>query len=358
MVRTLLLRQRQLLTGDPVNLWFLTGQAAGIGLLTGCAAANPGLRLFLLVIATLWFGCSNAAQQIVSESAIRMRERVCGVGRHSYILSKCLFFSGVTVAQSLVLFLCAGICGRIFHGAVPEDAVMPFAAWGMRLGALGLAAVCGTGLGLAVSALSRSVTQAVLLVPLLMIPQVLLGGYVITRPEMGFGTRAFSGLWPAWWAQRIMDVSNAYGRPVPLMSDNTRQPVFLMIRPDIASGANTVTPRNKPESEKVKAEPAAWPNKRPPEKEFSFDRVSDYNASWRNLLVSPVYVGQHKSDSRSATIARNDVALNPGEWKNGAPREVWKDPSPAWISAGVLCCHILLFHALVVFGLRRADQRR
>ena len=57
---------------------------------------NVSLSLFFAYLGTLWFGCSNAAQEIVREVAIYRRERMVGLGRHSYLLSKFLLLGTLT----------------------------------------------------------------------------------------------------------------------------------------------------------------------------------------------------------------------------------------------------------------------
>lgn len=360
LVRTLLHRQWRILRGDRMNLIFLAGQAAGIGLLIAWAAANPGLRLFLMIIATLWLGCSNAAQQIVSELAIYRRERVCGVGRGVFLAAKCGFFSAVTISQTLLLWLCTSAVARVLHGPVSEDAGMPVAAWLLRAGALGLAAVAGTGLGLAVSALARSVTQAVLLVPLLMIPQVLLGGYVITRPEMSPAVRAFAALWPSYAAQRIADVSCTLGRPVPLMTGSTRIPIFLEIRRDAATGAGPASGNPlSPAQEQVPVKPEAWTGEGAPSGgTLFFDRISDYNTAWRNVLVIPSSTGQHVDTGRATVTARNDVRMTQRDWSGSGPREVYRNAGPAVAGLTTLLAHCAVFYVVASRGLRLRERVR
>jgi len=56
---------------------------------------------------------------------------------------------------------------------------------GLRITAFLMATLVGVCLGLSVSAVVRTTTQAVMWVPLLLIPQILFGGFVITLPDMG-----------------------------------------------------------------------------------------------------------------------------------------------------------------------------
>ena len=103
-LRILLARQWKVLLADPLNLIFLFAQALAIGGMVGWVAENAGLRMFLCVVATLWFGCSNGAQQIVAELPIFRRERVCGLGLNVYLQSKLAFLSMLTVVQAVLLF--------------------------------------------------------------------------------------------------------------------------------------------------------------------------------------------------------------------------------------------------------------
>ena len=50
-----------------------------IGLLVTWVSHDPALVLFFAYIATLWFGCGNAAQEIVKELPMFRRERLIGV---------------------------------------------------------------------------------------------------------------------------------------------------------------------------------------------------------------------------------------------------------------------------------------
>ena len=98
-------RQWRILLADVLNLRFLFAQPLAIGIMIGWVAENAGLRMFLCVVAALWFGTSNGAQQIVSEIAIFRRERVYGLGLNVYLQSKIIFLSLLTSVQALLLFL-------------------------------------------------------------------------------------------------------------------------------------------------------------------------------------------------------------------------------------------------------------
>ncbi len=402
-LRTLLRRQWTILRADKLNLVFLLAQPLIIGLLVGWVAEDAVLRMFLCVVATLWFGCSNGAQQIVRELAIFRRERVCGQGLNSYVHSKYLFLTVITTMQAFILFSVIVSTSHIWHprggstaavaedeeesesygesirkeleekylaaldatseeedifsdftarvqgvdeaegpidmkdleaelekekeydpgdlvrgtkekdegnlrllnvasqvavfldmgdsilnsvDAVPDEERTPRAIelvvfktmainFGLKLSALILTACVGVTIGLAISALVNTNTQAVMWVPLVLIPQILFGGFVVTVPEMSQSVRSFSHFVPSFSAHRLMDVSNLYGQATPRMSNRTRYPVFL-------------TPGEK---DWVKWERAGKAESQ------DYDKKSPHNVSWQNLIVFPESVGARKVDN-------------------------------------------------------------
>ena len=111
-------RQWRIVKSDFLNIAFLLVQPLLIGLLVGWVADKSAMRMFLCVVATMWFGCSNGAQQIVGELPIFRRERISGQGINTYIFSKIGFLSLVSVLQALVLLFTTFTAARWFH---PED---------------------------------------------------------------------------------------------------------------------------------------------------------------------------------------------------------------------------------------------
>ncbi|MFZ4764032.1 MAG: ATP-binding cassette domain-containing protein [Roseimicrobium sp.] len=197
----LLQRQRDLLCSDLKNVWLLLGQPLLIGLLLALAAAGEkdqsATKIFLACIASFWMACGNAAPEFVRERAIFERERFAGLGIGAYLSAKFLWLWGVSLAQGLLLL---GVLKLV--GGLSGDG-----AWQcLALGGVSLAA---TGIGLFISAWSRTVLQAVLLVPVVTIPQILFSGYVFEakdwndRPAPRILSRAF----PGFAAQRIADTS-------------------------------------------------------------------------------------------------------------------------------------------------------
>jgi ABC-type multidrug transport system ATPase subunit len=190
-------RHIALLRADTRSLAMLIGQPVVIGLLVAWMADSSGLKLFLAYLSTLWFGCSNAAQEIVKEIAIYRRERLIGMPRRAYLLAKLIFLGTATSAQAILLFAFIHLGAHHLEGSF---------IWQL----VGLLATAWTavGIGLAISALVRSTTQAVMFVPLILLPQIIFSGYVIPSLATGTGVKkAVTDVMPSYAAQRIMDVS-------------------------------------------------------------------------------------------------------------------------------------------------------
>ncbi len=77
-----------------------------IALLVAWVTDDTTLSLFFAYLATLWFGCSNAAQEIVKEIPIYRRERMVGLGRHQYLISKFALLGTLTAVQGVFLYAC------------------------------------------------------------------------------------------------------------------------------------------------------------------------------------------------------------------------------------------------------------
>lgn len=425
---TQLARLRDITVSDRLAMVYLLAQPVLIALLIGWVAEDYVLRLFLCLVAVLWFGCSNGAQQIVKERPVFAREKICGVGANPYLLSKYKLHGAVTATQGLLLFLVAQTTAMIFNppllpagtmieemtrterdrvtaearaaapqtdfaaveegkaatetadapadtAASPREAKLPLlraaaarAAWfcgagenvleasrpggagfwrawfwsiGLKAVALACTALVGVAMGLAISGLVQTSTQAVLWVPLILIPQILLGGVVLVRPELSAAARGLAQITPSFSAQRILDVSNTYGLTVPFLSNRTKLPVFL-------------TPGEK---ERVEWELAG--------KKYSqsYDRISPVNRSWQNLLVYPAAAGQHinaydevvtKQNSRKkifqdTTGARNDVKYRKGT--------VYENLWPAVRATAIILVWVALCYAITVMALQKTAAR-
>ena len=174
--------------------------------------------LFMLSAGALWLGCSNAAREIVSERAIFLRELHWGISPSAYLASKLGVQSALVAAQMGILALAGPLVG------LPGG----WAAWPLLFGTLLIGALVGTGQGLILSAGSRSELMAVSLVPLTLLPQLLLSGFLPFFQHMPERLQTVSAAVPLRWifesavrsqasgldaAQEVQDafVSSIYG---------------------------------------------------------------------------------------------------------------------------------------------------
>ncbi len=431
-MRILLQRQWTILLADRLNLLFLLAQALLIGGLVGWVSGNVVFQMFLAAIATLWFGCSNGAQQIVAELAIFRRERLAGLGINAYMLSKFVFLTAITTVQAVLIFVTITAVSYVIHpeklptepatwrgnpelrskvfresffmgqndllyrdgkrassegdeapaadapalvdnpGSMFEDDFFvtadkddayfkatadisptihyrnptglrgddsqfqmlelmagifriranfldqlgvekvevapgdtfeeqPEKSWlgflslllGLRAAALLAAALVGVSMGLVVSALVRTPTQAVMWVPLILIPQILFGSFVVTVPEMKTPVYVFSNTLPSYNVQRLMDVANIYGLRMPRVTNKTKIPAFFASPPF--------------------DEETVWFEAKGAQHEEKYDKISDVNKSWQNLLVNRLGVGKRFKKLEGESVDhRSDVLFNEG----------------------------------------------
>lgn len=192
-------RYLAVMAADLPTLLLLLAQAPLIGLLCQrvwleVETDTPSLW-FVLVLASVWFGCINACREIVKERQIVERERLFGLSMPAYVLSKLAVLGGIALLQ--VIFLQAAVEWRIsLRGAYLLETL-----------ALWLAAVAGTGLGLVVSAVSARQERAVAAVPLLLLPQILLSRFTVPESSFEGGLGWARGLLPVYHGFHVFEMA-------------------------------------------------------------------------------------------------------------------------------------------------------
>jgi ABC-type multidrug transport system ATPase subunit/ABC-type multidrug transport system permease subunit len=161
------------------------------------------MLLNLLAITVMWFGCNNAAKEIVKEEAIYGRERAVNLGIVPYLGSKFLLLSIVSALQALLLLtLVFGglwLLGVCFGQQTPAPEYR-LGFWG-EFGVLSLLSMAGVAAGLLLSACVNSPDRANALLPYVLIPQIILGGGLLpVRHEPLHGLAMV--LSPVYWAYR------------------------------------------------------------------------------------------------------------------------------------------------------------
>ena len=143
--------------------------------------------LFLLVASAVWFGCSNSAREIVGEQAIYKRERMVNLMIPSYVGSKFAVLGFVCSVQ------CAMLLVIVYFVLGFEGAILPLYL------ILLLSSLAGVGMGLALSAMMRSSEAAIALVPLLLIPQIILGGIIMPIHDLNSPMKLLASVMVSRW---------------------------------------------------------------------------------------------------------------------------------------------------------------
>ena len=176
-----------------------TARHAGHALDTACATnpsrfpevADFGGAIFFLAVAAIWFGTSNAGREIVAEQAIYRRERMVNLSIVNYVMSKFVMLTLLSIVQCTVLlgivYPAIGLGGGSWHSFLP------------MLGMLVITAMCAVAIGLLLSTVVVSTEAAMALTPIALIPQVVLGGRLVTMTTKGW-LKAVMSLIPARWS--------------------------------------------------------------------------------------------------------------------------------------------------------------
>ncbi|WP_395735943.1 ATP-binding cassette domain-containing protein [Prosthecobacter sp.] len=335
-LKVLVSTQWHVLVSDRKNWKSILLQALLIGLLAGWVGReDPEFRFFACLIATLWFGCSNAAQAIVRELPIFCRERIAGLSMHPYIMSKTLFLSLISGVQIVLLLLAQAVPVLLTRGADADPAhdLLPTGGIGLFVLAFALMGVVGVQIGLALSSLARTVTQAALWVPLALIPQILFSGFVVIQPEMPDSARIFSCFVPSSCAQRLVDLSNLAGKRVPLMTDDTEVPMFFwtnqQLKPYLTPGRKIKDAEQRERAGGV------------------YREIDEYNTAWQNSLIDPRRLGDHKpGDEDVDYVKRRDDIANGKEAGDVFDPQIFAGPSIVGLGVWTGFCYLVIWLGL------------
>ncbi|HYY16244.1 MAG TPA: ABC transporter permease [Gammaproteobacteria bacterium] len=170
-------RYWDVILSDRLNLAILLLQAPVIAAVIGLVfnsegplpvrAAAQSQIAFMLVLSAIWFGCLNAARELVKELPIYLRERSVNLSLGPYLASKLVPLAVLCALQCLMLL-------AIVSAVVELPGSFIERAW-----TLFLAGLAATTLGLTVSASVDSSDKAIAMVPILLIPQVVLSNAIV-----------------------------------------------------------------------------------------------------------------------------------------------------------------------------------
>jgi hypothetical protein len=189
-------RYLDVILGDPGALLLLAVQAPLIGGLVAGVWSNlrdDSLSLyFVLALSAFFLGAVNSAREIVKERALFLRERMYNLSAGAYVVSK-LRVQGISmVVQCTLLTLIV-------------DRFVPLEVHPVVLGlSLVAVALCGTVVGLFISAVVGSADKAVMLVPLVVIPQILFSELLLPGGRLQNWTRVLQKLMPVHWTFELL----------------------------------------------------------------------------------------------------------------------------------------------------------
>jgi len=128
--------------------------------------------LFLGLIVAMFLGLTNSADDIIRDGPVLQRERNIKVRLSYYVISKTLTLGVFALAQC-ILFVLIGNSLLQIRGMFWIDLAIMF-----------LTAMSGVALGLVISSLVADPKTAANIVPLVLIPQIIMGGALIKYEDM------------------------------------------------------------------------------------------------------------------------------------------------------------------------------
>ncbi|WP_254508946.1 ATP-binding cassette domain-containing protein [Anatilimnocola floriformis] len=200
------------------------------------SSADASVAFFLVVI-SIWLGMNNSVRDLIRERKTYVREKLAGLSPPTYYLSRAVSHAFLGAVQVTLLLLVTGILGKLLFSVDTWE----------RLGLVGrfpwlwFVLFCchfgGVGLGLMVSALSRSEETAVGWLPVLIMPQLLLSAvatgqadapYSQPRPFRPFVKLMESGAYEST-AARVADGLSllCLSRPGALLAESPKRWVWV-----------------------------------------------------------------------------------------------------------------------------------
>lgn len=147
--------------------------------------------IFLLVTASLWLGLIDSCREIVKERSIISRELAVGVRLDAQLMAKAAILFALAAIQCVLLIAVVTAIQPLHE---------PFTSYLTLAGILIVTSWSMIGLGLVVSTLARSVDQATSFIPLLLIPQLLFSGALVSFARMSAVIRVLADLTASRWA--------------------------------------------------------------------------------------------------------------------------------------------------------------
>ena len=136
--------------------------------------------LFISAISAIWFGCNNAAREVVGEKHIYRRERMYNLYILPYIFSKITVLSFFSIIQSALFILILSI---YYDGISPDSIAINDPHYAFFW--MSFLSISSSFLGLLLSSVMDTTEKVMTIVPIVLIPQIMLAG-LVTNIHNGF----------------------------------------------------------------------------------------------------------------------------------------------------------------------------
>ena len=176
--------------------------------------------IFMCIVVALFLGLTVSAEEIFRDRKILQREKFLNLSRSSYLVSKIAILFGISAIQAF-LFVIVGNLILGIHGMLLEYWLMLFSI-----------ATCANMMGLNISQSFNSAVTIYILIPLLMIPQMVLGGAMFSFEKLN---KLINTVGKVPWVAEFMASRWAYeGLMVRHFKDNSFEKYFYELEKDIS----------------------------------------------------------------------------------------------------------------------------
>lgn len=188
-------RYMDCLLGDFSSLLWMIGQApliAGLIILRWNAWHSTDSLFFVMTLSALWFGCINSCRELARELAIYQRERLFGLDRAAYLVSKLKILSLLGLLEMGIFFVLLNSYLDLDLSPLPAFLIL-FTLY-----------FAGTALGLLLSRLLGSVARAVVAVPIVLLPQIIFSKFVLPAASLKGLAAGVSNFMMAKWGLQAL----------------------------------------------------------------------------------------------------------------------------------------------------------
>jgi len=268
---------------------------------------------FMAVIVATFIGMSGSAEEIIKDRALLKRESFLHLSYGSYIWSKIVFMAGISLLQTL-LFILVGNYIMGLHGL--------FAEWWLILF---VTAFLSNLMGLLLSQCLSSVVAIYISIPMLLIPQILLCGLVVSfsdlTPKSTTGNVPLIGdIIPSRWSYEALAVTsftdNPYEAPFFELDKQKYENQFynmgvlnelqsqLETKKDEEKKGKSVDPMHLETIRMNLPEITSYCQMKPYQGDYSYTSLYDYMKEAEDILAKRSNDATLKADNKMAAMIR------------------------------------------------------